>query len=186
MDKKLLRKKYVEKRTELSQQDVDDMSIAIANQLLSLPIWKANFMHLFLSIESKKEVNTSYILSVLQGKDKEVIVPKVSSEGDLEHYVLTDSTPLKNNRWGIPEPISGIRIPENQIEVVFVPLLAFDTQGHRIGYGKGMYDGFLKKCRPDVIKVGLSFFDAEPPFKELFSSDIPLNYCVTPKKTYRF
>lgn len=186
MDKKLLRKKYVEKRNELSQQDIDDRSIAIANQLLSLPIWNATFMHLFLSIESKKEVDTSYILSVLQGKDKEVIVPKVSLKGDLEHFVLTDSTALKINRWGIPEPLSGIRIQEDQIDVVFVPLLAFDTQGHRIGYGKGMYDGFLQKCRTDVIKIGLSFFEAEPPFQELFPTDIPLNYCVTPKKSYSF
>ena len=48
-----------------------------------------------------------------------------------------------------------------QIEVVFVPLVAFDETGNRVGYGKGFYDEFLKNCSKDTIKIGLSFFEAE-------------------------
>ena len=100
--------------------------------------------------------------------------------------MLTDSTVIKKNKWNIPEPIDGIEIPSEKIDVVFVPLLAFDEKGHRLGYGKGFYDIFLASCKPDVIKVGVSFFEAENAIPELETSDIALNYCVTPNKTYIF
>lgn len=161
------------------------MSLTIANKLIRLPVWDYTYYHLFLPIVNKKEINTEYLLSIIQGKDKEVVLPKV--EGDeLKHYLLLESTKLKANSWGIPEPQSGIEVVPKKIDVVFVPLLAFDQSGHRIGYGKGMYDGFLANCRKDVIKIGLSFFEAEDEFKEVFSTDIPLDYCITPKKIYKF
>jgi 5-formyltetrahydrofolate cyclo-ligase len=93
---------------------------------------------------------------------------------------------LAINDWGIPEPVSGIEVQPTQLEVVFVPLLAFDRRGHRVGYGKGMYDCFLGQCAPEVIKIGLSFFEAESDFDEVFPTDIPLDYCLTPNKIYRF
>ena len=159
----------------------------IANNVLQLPIWEKKFYHLFLSITEQKEVNTEYILHILQGKDKNVVVSKTDIENHkLHHYLLTDNTPIKKNRWNIPEPVGGIEIPAENLEVVFVPLLAFDLTGHRIGYGKVFYDAFLKSCKPNVIKVGLSFFEAEKEIKEIFESDIALDYCVTPLKTYRF
>lgn len=185
VDKKTLRKHYSDLRAKLNAQEMDSMSLAIANRLLELPIWKAQYYHLFLPIEQKNEINTEYLLSIIQGKDKEVVVPKVIG-AQLKHYLLLDSTSLVINKWGIPEPVDGIEIDPKKIDVVFVPLLAFDKQGHRIGYGKGMYDGFLAKCSENVLKIGLSFFDAEEEFEEVFSSDIPLDYCVTPKKTYLF
>ena len=60
----------------------------------------------------------------------------------LEHYLLTDQTILKLNNRGVPEPLSGIAITPQQIEVVFVPLLAFDRLGHRVGYGKAIMTVF--------------------------------------------
>lgn len=185
VDKKTLRKHYSDLRAKLSSQEMDSMSLAIANRLIELPVWKAQYYHLFLPIEQKNEINTEYILSIIQGKDKEVVVPKVIG-AELKHYLLLDSTSLVVNKWGIPEPVDGIEIDPKIIDVVFVPLLAFDKQGHRIGYGKGMYDGFLAQCRDDVLKIGLSFFDAEEQFEEVFSSDIPLNCCITPDRIYKF
>ena len=70
--------------------------------------------------------------------------------------------------------------------MVFVPLLAFDTQGNRVGYGKGFYDTFLTNCKPETIIIGLSFFEAEAAIEDIFESDVPLNYCVTPEKVYKF
>ncbi|MEX0595447.1 MAG: 5-formyltetrahydrofolate cyclo-ligase, partial [Candidatus Paceibacterota bacterium] len=134
-----------------------------------------------------KEIDTEFILHILQGKDKNVVLARTNiKEHKLEHFLLTDTSIIRKNRWNIPEPEGGIPIPPEQIDVVFVPLLAFDEQGHRIGYGKGFYDAFLSQCKPDVIKIGLSFFEAEPAFKQVFSSDIPLDYCVTPNKIYSF
>jgi 5-formyltetrahydrofolate cyclo-ligase len=70
--------------------------------------------------------------------------------------------------------------------VVFVPLLAFDTTGNRVGYGKGFYDAFLSNVKPETIKIGLSFFEAETSIADVFENDVKLDYCVTPKKIYAF
>lgn len=158
----------------------------IANNALALPIWRANYFHTFLSIPSKKEVDTSYLITVLQGRDKQIVVPKVSGERSLTHYLLTDATVLKPNAWDIPEPEEGLEVPAEKIDVVFVPLLAFDLDGHRVGYGKGFYDIFLKTCRKDVVKIGLSFFEAEARIDDVAAEDIALDYCITPISTYSF
>jgi 5-formyltetrahydrofolate cyclo-ligase len=72
------------------------------------------------------------------------------------------------------------------MDVVFVPLLAFDENGQRVGYGKGFYDRFLNECKEDVITVGLSFFEAENELIEANATDVPLRYCVTPERVYEF
>jgi len=70
--------------------------------------------------------------------------------------------------------------------VVFVPLLAFDKSGNRVGYGKGFYDNFLAKCNPETLKIGLSFFEIEEEILDINPKDIRLNLCITPQKTYNF
>jgi len=197
MTKAELRKSYKIKRQELSSEVIQDLSLEIANQLLTLPIWNFTFYHLFLSIEEYKEVNTDYILNILSGKDKNIVISNLSgkdknivisksdfSSGSLTNFLLTDNTVIKKNSYNIPEPIDGIEIPNEKIEVVFVPLLAFDKQGHRVGYGKGFYDKFLAECKPETLKIGLSFFEAETKINGIFKNDIALDYCVTPKKVH--
>ncbi|MCB0381796.1 MAG: 5-formyltetrahydrofolate cyclo-ligase [Psychroserpens sp.] len=187
MTKTELRKAYKLRRNHLTEDDVEDLSLKIANQTLALPIWDFNFYHVFLSITEKKEVNTDYILNILSGKDKHIVVSKSDfSTREMSHYLLTDSTKIKKNALHIPEPMDGISIANDQIEVVFIPLLAFDESGHRVGYGKGFYDKFLKKCKPETIKIGLSFFASEQHISDLFEGDIRLDYCVTPQHIYKF
>jgi 5-formyltetrahydrofolate cyclo-ligase len=186
MLKKELRLFYAKRRENLTSQAIYDSSLLIANRLLQLPIWNYSYYHLYLSITEKKEVDTSFIMSILQGKDKNILLPKMVDDLNLVNYLLTDSTLIKKNRWNIPEPMDGIEVPAQKIDVVFLPLMAFDKEGHRVGYGKGFYDVLLNKCRPDVVKVGLSLFTAEERIKDIDTHDIPLNYCVTPDRMYSF
>ena len=187
MTKPELRKRYKALRKTLTDAQLDDYSVLIANQLLRLDIWNLSFYHLFLTIEEQHEVNTEFILNILSGKDKNSVVSKSDfNSGSMTHYLLTDNTTLKKNVYNIPEPVDGIPIAPNTIDVVFVPLLAFDKKGHRVGYGKGFYDRFLASCKPDVIKVGLSFFEAEIEFSDISENDIALDFCVTPKTIYQF
>lgn|SRR5690554_2918967 len=186
LDKPTLRKKYKELRQSLSDEAIDEMSLQIANQALKLPIWDKTNYHIFLTITGKQEVNTEYLLHILQGKDKSIIVPKAEfSSGEMKNILLQENTALKTSEYGIPEPVSGIEVPAEIIDVVFVPLLAYDKKGNRIGYGKGFYDKFLNKCKSTSVFIGLSFFDAESeiPYE---NTDIPLDYCVTPKGTQSF
>lgn len=187
MTKQELRIKYKALRSKLSHDEIEDSSIAIANAILKLPVWNKEYYHVFLSILKQKEINTEPILSILSGKDKHVVLSRSDFEtSSMTHFLLTDSTIIKTNDWDIPEPLDGIAIASNRIEVVFVPLLAFDKQGNRVGYGKGFYDKFLSECKPETIKIGLSFFPAEDRIIEVNHQDIRLDYCVTPVKTYEF
>ncbi|MEO4007112.1 5-formyltetrahydrofolate cyclo-ligase [Flavobacterium sp. CAU 1735] len=185
--KRELRKKYKELRKALSPEAIETKSLEIANRLLQVAIWDHTYYHLFLSITEQNEVDTEFVLQILAGKDKETVISKSDFEtGKMVHYLLTDSTKIRKNEYNIPEPVDGIEVPSAKIDVVFVPLLAFDTNGHRVGYGKGFYDRFLSECKEDVIKVGLSFFEAENAIADVFESDIALDYCITPDKIYTF
>ncbi|MGB5818568.1 MAG: 5-formyltetrahydrofolate cyclo-ligase [Saonia sp.] len=187
MFKEELRLNYKNLRNTISFQELSIRSVDIANKLLELPIWSHEYYHLFLTISEKKEIDTSFILSILQGKDKNVVLPKMDKAASLTNYLLTDNTVIKKNKWNIPEPVDGLEVPTDKIDVVFMPLLAFDRFGNRVGYGKGFYDGFIKKCRPEVLKIGLSFFKAEAErITDIHESDIPMDYCVTPDKIYKF
>jgi 5-formyltetrahydrofolate cyclo-ligase len=187
MFKKEIRIKYKEFRKSLSENQLEELSLEIANKVLLLSIWSKTYFHVFLPIEEQKEVNTEYLLHLLSGKDKEICVSKSDFESlKMTHFLLTDNTKMKKNDYHIPEPVDGIEVPSNKIEVAFIPLLAYDQKGNRVGYGKGFYDKFLAECNPNTIKIGLSFFEPEELISDVNSSDIQLNYCVTPNKIYEF
>ncbi len=194
--KKHLRQKYKAKRQALTEAEIEDLSLAIANKVLTLPIWEKTYFHIFLPITEHKEVNTEYILHLLSGKDKEILISKSDFvTRNMTHFLLTDNTRIKKNEYNIPEPVDGIEVPSKKIEVVFVPLLAFDKVGNRVGYGKGFYDKFLGECNLNTngselsnqtLKIGISFFEAEERIEDVFENDVKLDYCVTPNEVYQF
>lgn len=187
MNKKELRQKYKQLRATLSLEQQEEKSLAIANKLLELSVWDKSYFHIFLPILEMHEVDTEYILHLLSGKDKNIIISRSDfASREMTHFLLTDSTKIRKNQYNIPEPVDGIEIPDSKIEVVFVPLLVFDVEGNRVGYGKGFYDKFLAKCNPETIKIGLSFFAPEPVFSDIFENDVRLDYCVTPEMVYTF
>ena len=116
-----------------------------------------------------------------------MVLPKTNfKDKTITNYLLTDATLMTINKHGISEPKSGFEISENKLEVVFVPLICFDKIGHRVGYGGGYYDRLLKNCSSSSIKIGLSFFDPIEKIEDVIQSDIKMDYCITPKKTYKF
>ena len=76
MLKKELRQKYKTLRQELVEEQIEEKSLAVANRLLSLDIWDKTYFHLFLTIERHKEIQTEFVLQILAGKDKEIVVSK--------------------------------------------------------------------------------------------------------------
>ncbi len=177
MTKTELRTQYKALRKNLSEAEIEEMSLAIANEVLALDIWDKTYFHVFLPIEEQKEINTEFLLHLLSGKDKEVVISKSDfSTRKMTHFLLTDNTKIKKNEYNIPEPVDGIEVPSSKIDVVFVPLLAFDLMGNRVGYGKGFYDQFLAECQHDTIKIGLTFFEAENAIGDVFEKDIRLDF----------
>ena len=187
MNKEALRAIYKDKRSSLGAEERRRLSIAIANQLLRLPIWEGKNYHLFLTSEKLEEVDTHPLWTVLEAKDKQIIVSKMQlKEVSLTHYYVNEETRFCLNRFGIPEPVEATPCAEEAIDVVFVPLLVADRTGQRVGYGKGYYDDFLSKCRKDVIKVGLSFFSPIDSISDTRLEDVPLDFLVTPDGGMRF
>jgi 5-formyltetrahydrofolate cyclo-ligase len=84
-----------------------------------------------------------------------------------------------------PNPVHSLQYAVQNIDLVIVPLLAFDKYGNRVGYGKGFYDRFLSKCRSNVIKVGVSFFEPADRITDINPLDIRLDYCITPTRVWK-
>lgn len=178
---------YKEKRTALSPLEknrFDDL-LLINFQKLQLP--HLFYVHSYIAATEKNEIETDHLLYYLEFRNPElkIVIPKMDNS-TLVHIEYNEQTETIVNKWGIVEPVNGKLVAENQFDLILVPLLSFDERGHRVGYGKGYYDKFLSKCRPNALKIGLSYFDAVPQFDDTDDFDIPLNYCITPHCNYEF
>lgn len=187
MTKKELRKIYLKKRMELSEAEYLQLNREVCDNLVGgVNFENISVLHTFLPIKSNREVDTWLIIERVNKTYPRVriSIPKMNNQtSELEHYYLEGPAQLENNMWGIPEPVKGIPTPTEKIDAVLVPLLAFDRQGHRIGYGRGFYDRFLAACRPDCQKIGLSFFEMEDQIDGINEKDIPLDLVITPRST---
>lgn len=185
MNKKELRIEFKEKRKQLNDNDIKRMSIMMAKKFFELYDPEGKTIHIFLSIPEQKEVDTSFIWSQLLNNTIKTVISKSNfSTYEMEHFEFTQETELVVNSYHIPEPVNGERAASKDIDLVIIPILAFDKKGHRVGYGKGFYDRFLASCSINCLKVGLSFFDPVDEISNVASTDISLDYCITPKKIY--
>ena len=188
-DKTSLRQAFLTKRRALTSLQYKTFNQRIFELLIDIIPWQEiTALHSYLPIKASKEIDTNPIIEHIKTNYTyvRIIVPKVDPTTDiLTHYRLEEHTKLQNNKWGIPEPVSGDPVASTEIDLVLVPLLVFDLNGNRIGYGKGHYDRFLAGCRPDTQKIGLSYF--EPVSNIMIEpTDIPLDMVVTPKKIWEF
>jgi 5-formyltetrahydrofolate cyclo-ligase len=189
MTKAELRALYISKRKTISaaQQNKWDDLLLIQFQRIRLPF--INTIHSYLASQALGEIDTANIIRYLEFTNPGLVitVPKIHrSTQDLRHLVITENSAFTINKFGIEEPVDGTIIDPSDIDLVLTPLLAFDSKGYRVGYGKGFYDRFFPCCRPDVMKIGLSYFEAEDEISNVNKYDVPLNYCVTPQKLYEF
>jgi 5-formyltetrahydrofolate cyclo-ligase len=161
------------------------MSVEIANNLLKFNVWELKTFHLFMTIDENKEVDTKPIFDLLIGKGKEIIIPKINNNTNtLDSYIFDKNTVFEINNVRIPEPKDGI-VFNGKIDVVILPLLAYDLEGNRIGYGKGFYDNFISNLKSEPLKIGISYFLPEKSL-ECNNRDINLDYCITPNKIFSF
>lgn len=190
MTKAELRTLFLEKRRSLSVDDIAKLSGLIENRFFeSLDLAHVRDLHCFITIEKFNEIDTSLIyrhvwtdLSLIRTS-----VPRMDHRtGELESIAFDAETELAANNWGIPEPVGKATVAPTEIDLVLVPLLCFDERGYRVGYGKGLYDQFLKDCGPDCLKVGLSLFHPVDRIDDIHEGDVRLDMCITPDSEYRF
>ncbi len=178
MTKKELRKKYLELRSALPEA----LRVAYDAQICETLIGQLQNLEnvgIFLPIAKFNEID---LRPLLENINFSWSVPISNLEtGEMAFSKIDQFTLLKENSWGILEPKTPVWINANELDALIVPLLISDKKGYRVGYGKGFYDLFITKCRPDCLKIGVNYSE---PIEEIFdidNFDKALNICVTPK-----
>ncbi len=173
-------------RRGLSEAEVEDYSRRMLLQFSSLDFSDVKTVHVFLPIVEKREPDTFLFIEWLREVHPEIriLVPRADFDTALmTHHVYTGAEDLQKNLYNILEPQKS-DIHTGDIDLVLVPLLAFDLLGYRVGYGKGFYDRFLAPI--ETRKIGLSFFGPVQDISDVHENDVRLDACITPGGIFEF
>lgn len=143
MDKKALRTEIRDKKRAMTQEQIQKLSEKLALQLYDTDQYK-NAKSIYGYLPYNQEVRTIPMLERALQDGKIVAVPKVIGD-EMVFVLLDDLSKVEKGYAGIPEPIADGPVASDPYALVLMPGLAFDPQGHRIGYGGGFYDRFLEK-----------------------------------------
>ena len=190
MRKTELRKQYLDLRGSLTRAEVTQKSKRVAQNFFShFDLSRVKCLHVFITIKDRKELDTSLIIDRIWRSYPHIrtVVPRINrKEKKMECAVYDPMSRLIPNFWGIFEPLNTRVMPEDAVDAVIVPLIAFDEKGNRVGYGGGYYDKFLSHCRKDCLKIGVSLFDPVDEIGGMEDFDVRLDHCVTPEKVWSF
>jgi 5-formyltetrahydrofolate cyclo-ligase len=188
MTKDEARKEFLQRRLALSEAEYHHLNLQLYHQFfLQIDLAFIKCIHIFLPIENKREPDTWPIIERIRREFPHIriSIPKVAGN-ELENIYFEGLHQLKKNKWGILEPEQGVPAPTEKIDIVIVPLLAFDKNGHRVGYGKGFYDKFLAECLIRCKRVGISLFQPIEKIEDVDDNDIALTECLTPIDFFSF
>ena len=177
--KKQLKESILEKRNSLPKEEIIEKSNEIKNNLFSLEQYKkSKTVMFFVSIRS--EVYTHEMVKDAL-KNKTVIVPKVEGNEIEPSMIIDFDNLIPCGKFQILEPMDTMKIAHKRIDLVAVPGIAFDKEGHRIGYGYGYYDKFLRKV-PNAAKIGLCFDFQVVDKIPREAHDVPVDMIVTEER----
>ncbi len=189
MNKQELRQLYRTKRNGIEDRDRLRMDDLLLLQFQQLDYASIRTVLTYWPMAKQAEPNTHLFSGYLRHMipDLQMAYPLIQTTGfDMSAIAVTEDTVYHTNTWGITEPKEGSVLPPENIDLVLVPMLVCDTQGYRVGYGKGYYDRYLAQCREDIVKIGFSYFDPIDEISDTGHFDVPLTYCITPRQTYEF
>lgn len=141
MNKQELRRTIRERKRAMTEEEIVERSNALAEKFYNSPAYQAAST-IYGYLPYNQEVRTVPMLQRALDEGKRVAVPKVYGE-EMRFIYLDDLTQVSKGYAGIPEPIADAPVADDKRALVLMPGLAFDPQGHRIGYGGGFYDRFL-------------------------------------------
>ena len=158
MNKENIRKRINEKRNGLTEVQKNTLDDIIFNKVLLSEDYRKS-KNLFIFVSFRTEVDTHRIIKKALKDGKNVSVPKIiSREKGMIAVKINHFHELKSGAYGILEPEDiNLRMEESAIDLSYIPGLAFDRAGGRIGYGGGYYDRFLKMTRKDSKKIALAY-----------------------------
>ena len=172
MDKTALRKEIREKKRAMTPEQIEKASYALAKQFFATSYYR-EAKTLYGYLPYNQEVRTEPILLQALKDGKKVAVPKVY--GDTMRFIyLEDLNGIEKGYAGIPEPVADEPVAADETALVLMPGLAFDKEGHRIGYGGGFYDKFLS-AEPGHPTVALCYDFQMRPNLETEEFDVPVD-----------
>lgn len=174
MDKTALRKQIREKKRAMTPEQIRQASDDLGRQFLQSPPYRAA-KTVYGYLPYNQEVRTVPMLEQALRDGKRVAVPKVYGD-EMKFIYLEDLTQVEKGYSGIPEPILDGPVADDETALVLMPGLAFDPQGHRIGYGGGFYDKFLAS-EPNHPTLALCYAFQMFPHLETEEFDKPVD-CV--------
>lgn len=154
MDKKELRSQIKAAKKAMTQEEIDRLSTQLCDAFLETPEYKAATT-IYGYLPYNQEVRTWRLLEQAMKDGKKVAVPKVYGD-DMRFIYLEDLNAVSSGYAGIPEPLADAPVAQDPTALVLMPGLAFDREGHRIGYGGGFYDRFLEN-EPEHPTVALCY-----------------------------
>ena len=178
-NKSLIRKKYFLKRKKKFFEISDKFFLPLINLIKKRGISKKAFISLY--YPSSFEVDVLKILKVEYFKKFNFLLPIIQKNKSMEFYKWKHNEILYVNKYGIPEPIKTIKIIPS---IMLVPLLAFDKDKNRLGYGKGYYDKYLFKyikTHKHILTVGVAFSFQKYNKLPVNKKDFKLNFIITEK-----
>ncbi|MCF9045799.1 5-formyltetrahydrofolate cyclo-ligase [Acinetobacter nectaris] len=187
----LLRKNIRKQRKNLNQFQQRQAEIACLHQIIRNPLFH-HAQHIGLYLDAFGEIQTRLLLLYCFQKRKNVYLPKVCAMNQCLNWVKVSKKQYLNNRFskhqlGMYEPQNGIGIQTQYLDVIFMPLLACDLLGTRLGMGGGFYDRTLAHTPKKPYRIGLAhdFQVIKTPLLRR-SWDQPLDALFTPSKHYQF
>ena len=189
MKKSEARSIYRDKRNRLSSAETSKMDDLMLIRFQSVDLPFLNHLFTYWPIIENNEPNTHLFTEYLRFRNPELRIayPIADFEEKTMTAIAVDiDTGFIKKDLNIFEPEEGDALLPEEIDLVIVPLLAFDKKGYRVGYGHGFYDKYLARCRPDCIKAGFSYFEPVDELEGLHANDVPLDICITPESLYVF
>lgn len=175
MDKKALRSAIRGQKRAMTQQQIAEASFALQELFFQTEQYAAA-KTIYGYMPYNQEVRTEGILERALNDGKRVAVPKVYGD-EMKFIYITDITDMEKSAFGIPEPKNDVPVASDPTALVLMPGLAFDPQGHRIGYGGGFYDRFLSH-EPEHPTVALCYGFQMFPQLETDDFDIPVDLVI--------
>lgn len=174
MEKSALRKQIRKLKRQMPKEQIDAASASLAEQFFATDYYR-NARTIYGYLPYNQEVRTVPILRQALQDGKRVAVPKVYGE-EMRFIYLEELDLVEEGYAGIPEPVADEPVAHDSTALVLMPGLAFDRQGHRIGYGGGFYDRFLAQ-EPNHPTVALCYAFQMLDHLETEEFDVPVD-CV--------
>ena len=172
MDKKELRRSIREHKRAMTEEEIEARSARLGQLFLESDAYKAA-KTIYGYLPYNQEVRTVPMLEQALRDGKKVAVPKVYGD-EMKFLYLDDLTKVAKGYAGSPEPIADEPVADDKTALVLMPGLAFDPEGHRIGYGGGFYDKFLA-AEPNHPTLALCYEFQMLPKLDTEEHDIPVD-----------